>query len=269
MTPVAIANRCEHCGTAFGEICRSELVDAWVCKSCFLRAANAEGDPTEETPRPIEPVTPLEPVKGPSSLYCENGSKNSSVGPRDGSMGVDETAARVKALGIAAPLGEQFGCILPGHVDSARVHSTTRKHWHYRCESEQRGLGLAEVRATIGYEAVRRITAVEAARWKERLDYEAGLREPRAVEFTVMGSESTRRVANGLRLFLGLRDERWDGQPFTWARPFVMAYCQVTDQQARDAVYELREKQKIIVPTGKRVGWAILWQLAGESGGTP
>jgi hypothetical protein len=248
MTALAIV-RCEHCGTALAELNYCELLEAWVCFGCLPK----------NHLRPIELSKPLEPAR-PLLAFNVVGSKNGSMGLGDGSMGVDETAARVKALGIEAPLGEQFDCILPGHEDSARVHSTARKHWLYRCEGEQRGLGLAEVRAAAAYGDVRRISPVEAARWKERLDYEAGLRQPRVVELNAVGSNATRRVLGGLRLFLGLRDERWDGQPFVWARPFVIAYCGVTDQQARDGVRELRN-QGVLESTDERAGRAILWRL--------
>jgi len=173
-------------------------------------------------------------------------------------MGVDHTAARVKALGIDTPLGEEFDCILPGHADRARVHSTSRKFWRYQCADTS--LGLAEVRACVGYGTVKRISSLEAARWRERLDHEAGLLEPRTVtlELPDAMSNSTRRVAVGLRLYLGLRDKRWGDQPFTWAREFVMAYCEVTDQQAREAVFRLR-RADVLRPTGEKRGRAILY----------
>jgi hypothetical protein len=165
-------------------------------------------------------------------------------------MGVDQTAARVTALGISTPLGEEFDCILPGHADRARVHSTSRGFWRYECADTS--LGLAEVRACVGYGTVKRISKLEAARWRERLDHEAGLLEPKPVTLSLPDamSDGTRRVGQGLRLFLGLRDRRWGDQPFTWARGFVMAWCGVTDQQARDAVYELREA-KVLRPVGE------------------
>lgn len=265
----AIAQRCDDCGTALGEICFHEVSDAWICRNCFFRKPPVDLDePVEplKVSTPIEPLTPLEPVKASTTTLNVNGSVGVEVSRRlDGSVGVDETAARVKALGVTAPLGEEFDCVLPGHKGRARVHSTSKKFWRYQCADTS--LGLAEVRACVGYGSVKRISSVEAARWRERLDYEAGLREPRTINLGPPEglSSATSRVAGGLRLYLGLRDERWGDQPFTWAREFVMAWCGVSDQQAREAVWQLRQAN-VLVPTGEPAPRRpIVYRIGGES----
>ena len=121
---------------------------------------------------PTEPLEALEPsahTQVPGQLY---GDYDSSIGDRD------ETAARVKSLGIDAPLYKSFRCIIPGHNHQARVHPTTAGFWEYRCEGITGGAGLGEVRAFVAYGCKRHLSSLEAARWRERLDYEAHLRSP-------------------------------------------------------------------------------------------
>jgi len=111
-------------------------------------------------------------------------------------------------------------------------------------------------------------------RWRERLDYEAGLCEPREVQLAVPegASEATGRVAEGLRLFLGLVDEgflREEG--FTFARSFCMAYCDVTDQEARDAMNAL-SRAGAIVADGKVRGDGFpmtRWKVGPDEGEDP
>jgi hypothetical protein len=207
---------------------------------------------------PIDPLTPL----GNSSLPTGSFDENVSVGVVSVGVGLGEldtaARARVRALGITAPLGDRFACVLPGHDDTGRVHPprTAGRQWRYQCERAT--LGLAEVRAAIGYGRVRgRISGIEAALWWARLDHEAGLLQARAVLIALDSAvpDATRRVALGLQLYLGLRDPAKLGgeQSFTWARPFVMAWCgepglpPVTDQQAREAVWQL-QRQGVLVP---------------------
>jgi len=97
-----------------------------------------------------------------------------------------DTAARVRALGIDAPLGRSFACILPGHDHAARLHPATG-FWRYHCYDAAEGFGLAEVRAYLAYDGIRRISPVEAVRWRERLDHEAGLLDRDPVRLLVPG----------------------------------------------------------------------------------
>ncbi len=161
------------------------------------------------------------------------------MGDADSSVGgaePDRTAARAAALGIDAALDEPFACILPGHGHDARLHPTPRGYWAYSCGRDTWGLG--EIRAFLAYGTVKRINPVQAARWRERLDHDAGLLSPRPVLFSVPDRwpPSARRVADGMRLYLGLRHPLWEGQPFTFARAFAMAYCGVTSDEARNGV---------------------------------
>jgi hypothetical protein len=108
------------------------------------------------------------------------------------------------------------------------------------------------------------LSEIASCRWAERLDFEAGVQKPRpvAVEPPEGCSEATRKVASGLALFLGLRDERWVGEPFAFARNFIVAYCGVTTDEARWAMGVL-EREKVIRRDGTSHG-SILWRLVEE-----
>lgn len=177
----------------------------------------------------------------------------------------DETAKRVRALGIRAPLGKHFTCVIPGHVGH-RAHVAPTRHgfWHYYCPAlPSQGIGLAEVRASQAYGGVGPLSGVLTARWNDLLDYEAGLVKPVAVP--MKGTDgldpTTQRVAQRLRLFLGLRGAAWRGQPFTFARSFVIAYCRVTNGEARRAM-RVMEASGVIRRYGLTQPYApILWTL--------
>jgi len=169
-----------------------------------------------------------------------------AIGPPDGSVDMDHTAARVRALGIDWRLRQRFPCTLPGHRGhEAKLHPTAAGHWRFECFELEERWGLAEVRAFAAYGRVRHgLSPVQIARWRERLDYEAGLLVPRPVSALELlppdAPDALRRVAAGWALLVGLRDMgRWGDEPFTFAREFVMAYCEVTDRQAGHSVRRL------------------------------
>jgi hypothetical protein len=179
----------------------------------------------------------------------------------------DKTLRMARVLEITAPLGETFPCVLPGcNGHSARLQRSGQGYWQYRCSRRQRSFGLAEVLAFQAYGEVRPISDVEAARWHDRLEYEAGLRKPLSAPFALSPdrSEPLRKVARALWLLVTLRDERWDGQPFFFTRRFVMASAGVTSDQARRCVRQL-EELGVLKRVGRRRmagGYeAIVWQL--------
>ena len=164
----------------------------------------------------------------------------------------------------AEPLIE-FDCVLPGHDDRARLVSDRRGFWAYVCSDGQRGLG--EVRASQAYGKARRLSRVEAARWYERLRFDAGLTGRRSIAWTVSPSCSrpAQLIAGGILLMLGLRpEEKWGAQAFTFARRFAAAYCGLTLVEARYGIEELHDRGHLVeagrVPCGPHD--AILWQLA-------
>lgn len=168
----------------------------------------------------------------------------------------DETAVRSLALGIKAPLGESFPCVVPDHDEhEARLCRTAAGYWQYDCPGKRTPCGLAEIRAFIAYGKTREIKRTEVTRWRARLDYEAGLITPKEVPIDLRDGvgETVRHVANGWALLVGLRDPaRWEEEKFTFAREFVMAWCGVSDQQARDSVRAL-EREGVIRRTGRKI----------------
>jgi hypothetical protein len=177
----------------------------------------------------------------------------------------DATAARLRALGIESPLFKPFACVLPGHDHQARVHPTTAGFWQYHCDGLNRGVGLGELRAFVAYGHERRLSNLEAARWRERLDFEAHMRHPvpLAVELPEPCPEAARIVAGKMRVFVGLRDARFPlDEAFVFAREFAKAYCDLSDDKVRDALSWL-ERAGVLYRDGKH-GRAIRWKLVAQ-----
>jgi hypothetical protein len=200
----------------------------------------------------------------PGRLYGDN---DSSIGHRD------ETIARLKALGIDRPLFKSGPCVLPGHDHPARVNFTRFKgsqsphtgRWLYYCEGLAWGVGLAEIRAFIAYGSHRHLSGVEAARWRELLDFEARLRTPLSldVELPVQCPKSAQIVAGKMALLVGLRDRCFPfDEPFPFAFEFAQAYCGLTGDQVR-AGKDWLERGRVAYRVGTS-GKAILWKLAAQ-----
>ncbi|MGI8624684.1 MAG: hypothetical protein ACR2NB_14670 [Solirubrobacteraceae bacterium] len=118
-----------------------------------------------------------------------------------------------------------------------------RGFWQYACPSAPR-IGLAEVRASLGYGHVKPVTKRLAATWAERLDFEAGLlaRRPAPLEVPASASWQAQSVAEGMSLLLGLRSDRFPfAMPFLFARKFSMAWCGISDLAARRGGEELED----------------------------
>ena len=164
--------------------------------------------------------------------------------------------------------------MLPGHEGhDAEVHVATgeKGQWRYSCSGLDRTLDLAEVRAAQAMGGVLPMKGALPARWRERLEYDAELREPRAVEVPMLDRppQNARRLAEGMALFVGLREAREDPDdetrfldaPFVFALRFAMAYCGMS----RDAVLAGRlwlEQNGVIERAGTTKGRAILWRFA-------
>lgn len=213
----------------------------------------------------LEPIHP----RAVTASLSDNGSK-------DGSREVDhngsredttsKTTALAAALGITRPF-DTSPCVLLGHDDCTGELYRAQAHgyFRYRCAGGWTG-GLAEVRASMAYGEPRELSKLEAARWRERLEFDAGIRTAKniPIELTADVSASARIVAAGISLFLGLRDPRWGDQPWTFTRRFARAYCGVSEDVARRGLKELRELKAIIVVDEVALGpvrRAHLWRL--------
>jgi hypothetical protein len=249
---------CQHCGSLDTDRASD---GRWLCEDCFPQS------PTEPFFLSEDPIEPSTKETYTASPRC-NGS-NGSVGVSGtalwGSGGrsvvgaKDETLARAVELGVKGPLRERFPCVIPDHEHLARLSPTTRGYWQYECDGLDHSVGLGEVRAFLAYGVTRRVSDIEAARWRELLDFEAGLLQPR--ELSALPdrlSPTAMRVGEGIRLFLGLRDDRWAQDPFVFARDFAVAYCAITDEQAKRGVQQL-EAAEVIERAGTN-GRAIKWR---------
>lgn len=197
----------------------------------------------------------------------------SSVGVRDES--------RLRALGIASS-SAPFRCVLPGHGHPARIHpDKTGSFSLYVCPSWSGG--LAEVRASVAYREPRNLRAVEAARWNDRLDRDAGVRVPILIDGELPNGigKSACIVLEHMWLLVGLRELPEPGEdpprrfpltePFTFARPFGPAYTGLTDDAFRHGMRSLKDSG-VIYPVNERERkhlHPIQWKLAAQDGPLP
>lgn len=178
---------------------------------------------------------------------------------------------RLRALGLDGSL-DPFPCRLDGHDHLAGLHpSQDGKHLRYRCDDGRWEGGLAEVRGYLAYGEARHLSAAEAARWNDRLDFEAGVREPIPFggELPDGIGKSARIVLEHLWQLVGLRELPTDGErrfafaePFVFARRFAIAYTGLDNESVRYAM-EWLEAREVIYRVGKS-GHAILWKLAAQ-----
>jgi hypothetical protein len=146
------------------------------------------------------------------------------------------------------------------------VFFTTRGFWQYFCDELTRGVGFGEVYAYIAYgDAHRHVSNLEAARWRERLDFDAGLRFPVPLDVRLPEPcpAPARIVAGKMRLLVGLRDAHFLlGEPFVFASEFAQAYCDLSPDRVRAGKSWL-ERARVIHRVGKH-GRSTLWQLASQ-----
>jgi hypothetical protein len=195
----------------------------------------------------------------------------------------DKTEARARALGIIAPLGDRFPCIIEGHEHQARLVLASAGVWKYRCAGDTRTPaalpGLPHAYALAAYAAAGNhqpnVSDTELARWSDRLEHEAGLsdRSPLDVPVPDDAPMSARLLAPVIGQLVGLRDpERWsygrdmftfsrgmqeEGQPFVPG--FGPAYSGLSQETVRRGLRAL-EAIGHIERAGK-IGPATLWRL--------
>lgn len=162
----------------------------------------------------------------------------------------DAVAAAVrKMVGEHARVNVPFCCVIPGHTEqraSASVFRDPRTGLFVYRDWHQRGpewLTLAQVRAAQGYGAVQELRGPEAARWYDRLFFEAGILKPEPVPLPSLPSDARMPVVlarQGFGLLLGLR---WltepVGTPTPFARSFISGWCGLAPSTAERAKVEL------------------------------
>jgi hypothetical protein len=239
-------------------------VDAAVQETAAMAATDDSGASLSRLAVLAEssPVVKAVDVSKDVSLHIANVSMNIAE--------IDRTRARAKALGISLEpdsMDEAFTCPLPGHDhdhEACLVWKPGGTYWVVRCGESRKTYGLVEIRAAVAYGAPRRLSAPEASRWLDRLDYEAGLLEPVPVPIAVVVPESqaAREIAGGIQLYLGLRAARGGfppTEPYTFARRFAMAWCGLTNAQAMHGTGELIQGG-FMEWTGEKIGRAKVWR---------
>ena len=209
----------------------------------FASLAELVLDREQKSSRPAE--------VSPGSSYRLPGDTSASSDEQHGRLACDAAAvvAACRALGIQAPPGKPFPCILPGHAErrpSASLCKDPRTGvWKYH-DFHRRGpewLTLADVRAAHAYGRVVDLQGPAAARWYLRLFHEAGYIAPKPVPMppALARPPSVRRVADGFRLLLGLRWLADPGAATPFTREFAAAWCGVSWRTAGNAIAALRD----------------------------
>jgi Bifunctional DNA primase/polymerase, N-terminal len=161
----------------------------------------------------------------------------------------DAVAHVLPRLGITAPVGRNFRCVLPGHDDrggrGASVSATTLMYrcWHGQDPGTYQ---LSEVYASQQAGHVVRLDGVALARWGDRLAHESGLLGMvSTIDSTVYGAhdltEAERRVADGFLLLFGLNlAQHPDSRGVMFSAEFAAAWCGVSRATAVRAIGRLR-----------------------------
>lgn len=244
MTP----DRCVTCGTTYN-VHRSVIDEASYCFHCYTTSRS--------NPWPSFTEQVLD-----EGFYVEEDLLSPSV--RNSSCSPKGSELLAASMGITATPGELFGCPVPGHTHEA-VFEQTPLGWQLYCEASQFPLGLAELRAARAYGRLVEITPIECARWREKLNFEAGRLRPRPVPLTIpeewRGRKARwRTVAEGWALYVGLRGPKMDGLPYVWSCRFAGAYSGVSYKVAwratceMEAVGLIRRGPELKVP-GAAAGW--------------
>jgi bifunctional DNA primase/polymerase-like protein len=164
-------------------------------------------------------------------------------------------------LGIAAPLGQPFRCVIPGHNDrrpSASIFPGRDGVFRYRdwhAPDGREWWSLAEVRAAQISGRLAPLSKPSAARWYRRLFAEAGLIDLAEVSLPPLPVGSAlhvERVRAGFELLLRLRDGQDPGEPMPFTRRFAVAWCGVSEDHARNGIAELK-RLSVIEKTGEHL----------------
>jgi hypothetical protein len=177
----------------------------------------------------------------------------------------DPAAVRMmaQALGISAPLGTAFPCVIHRERNpSAALHpaSETGEWLYHDFHAGRHGspewLSLAAVRAAIAGRT-QQILGPELATWKLILLVEAGLLSLVAVPAPPLPIGTGAVLRHVYERFLFLLGCRWNyeyGAPAPFTRQFAAALCSVTEREARDAIEELESLGAIYAASTRAAG---------------
>jgi hypothetical protein len=178
--------------------------------------------------------------------------------------------AMARALGIQAPLGRPFRCVLHEEKNASAVltQATESGEWLYHdFHAPTRGgaewLSLAQVRAQLSRRG-QKLSPSEHATWKLVLLDEAGLVRRRLVQARQLPHGVNATLRHVYERFLYLLGCRWNyehGEPAPFERKFAAAFCDLPVRSARSAIDELERLQQLVV-VGYH-GRTRLWLPAG------
>jgi hypothetical protein len=183
----------------------------------------------------------------------------------------DAVAAMLPLVGVHAPLGKAFRCVLPGHTEtkaSASINPETLVYvdWHHRDGVGRPWYSLAEVYASQRFRRVVTLEGATLGRWWDRLAYDAGLL-PVDVPVPLLPPDLTEgelRVARGLALLLALNWRHHPGQPAPYAAEFAAAWSGVSLATAKRALRRLRELDVIRRVDQVRRRWTMNLYMLGD-----
>jgi hypothetical protein len=175
-----------------------------------------------------------------------------------------------RALGIEAPLGKPFRCILHEEKNASAVLTRAAEsgEWIYHdFHAPARGgaewLSLAQVRAQLDNRGSK-LSAPEHATWKLVLLDEAGLVPRKAVAADRLPGDIPAPLAHVYERFVYLLGCRWNydhGAPAPFERKFAAAFCGLSEKAARSAINELERLKQLVVVAHH--GRTRLWLPAG------
>jgi hypothetical protein len=164
--------------------------------------------------------------------------------------------AMAKALGIEAPLGKPFHCILheEKNASACLVQARETGEWLYHdFHASARGgaewLSLAQVRAQLSRRGPK-LSAPEHATWKLILLDEAGLAPCQTVPAARLPEGACGTVEHVYERFLYLLACRWNyepGAPAPFARDFAAALCGRPVKAVRFAIDELHRLGQLVL----------------------
>lgn len=164
--------------------------------------------------------------------------------------------------------GKAFKCVIPGHYEktpsaSLCVNPNTGqvmyRDWHG--VDGQCWYSLAQVRASLGYGYMKRLSGPELATWQIRLLVETGLLAPVEVSIKRLpraAKVTTRQVYDGFKLLLGCKWRYSPNDPTPFSRKFAGAWCGVSEATAGRAIAELQMQYKCIRIVSQH-GYLRLW----------
>ncbi len=172
----------------------------------------------------------------------------------DGDTAAVEAMAR--ALGIDAPLGQPFCCVIhpEKHASASLKRAEETGHWLYHdfhgpARGDHKWLTLPQVRAVRSGRKLP-LSGPEHATWKLILLVEADVLQLVEVPSPALPPDLPGITQHVYKRFLYLLGCRWNydhGEPVPFERKFAAALCNISERPARDAINELADLGAIVV----------------------